>query len=434
LWRLVVSEEFQTNELMLSVSYGIEDHLFKFVPRQGSLEVYVLLLMYAKKSGEGKGIYSFSTAEIIERLSNPRGQNENPDVFDRTSFTRIIKHLQRIKMIEVLHRPSGRYDSLWTIRICKYKGLDNFLCLKRRRKSTVAEPLQDSNGADEVVTQATVRQSELFDDLHAQEKGYEADLPLQISNARDNKSNSINRDYINKLPEDLRKIKIKIKDKDNKEGKHKYLWDVLEELRLSRQSAEEILSPEDACSYVQQLMIQINGEHFQVACVKIRNELFRRYWNALRNGSRKNILKKCQHIGEKRGAHLRARFQAEFFRNHWAEAMIEVKNSPMCVGEVSWSNWTATFDWFIKNDNNVVKAVEGVYRARSEPQTTSGPRGRIIRQVSGKNYLRGAPLSAIEDFDLEDWIEANPEDAAKARESGVLDMRLRKQAETDRTE
>lgn len=419
-----MSEQFQTNEPMLSVSYGIEDHLLKFVPRQGSLEVYILFLMYAKKSGEGKGIYSFSTAEMIRRLSNPRGENKNPDILDKTSFTRIIKHLQEIKMIEILHRPSGRYDSLWTIRICKYKGLDNFLCFRNSRKSTVAGPLQDGNGTSGVVSQATDKQLEFFDTAHAEEKGYEAELPLQISNARNNNSNEISLEYINKLPEDLRKIKIK-------ERKDKYLWDVLEDLRLSRHSAEEILPPEDACAFTQHLTIQINGDRLVVACGKLRHELFRRYWNALRNGSRKSLFKKCQHIGEKRTTHLRVRFQSEFFKNHWAEAMVAVKDSPYCRGEVSWSNWLATFDWFIRNDNNVVKAVEGVYRARAEPQTTSGPRGKIIREVSGRNYLRGAPLSAIEDFDLEDWIKANPESAAKARESGVLDMRLRKRTESD---
>ncbi len=410
---------FQTKELMLSTSFGIFDHIYKFNKKNPmSFALYMFFLAYAKKSGKGRGIYSFSALEMIERMSNPRDENGKPDLLDRTTLTRLIKHLEEIKMIEVLHKPTGQFDPLWTIKICKYKNLDGFLCMRTEDKTAQKVPLQGSNGTRVTVSRATDKQLALFDAHHADEKGYEAEAPLQRSNGRDIKSSEISIGVYKLLPRSIKTIR------------NKDICDVLEDLRLSKKSSEEIITPAEACKYVENLMREIKGGN--AACVVVRNEFVKAYWNGLRRKgykSKKSLFKRCMNIGDQRAEKLAARFKNKVFREHWADAMVAIKYSPFCRGEIEWTNWRATFDWFIVNDTNVSKVMEGAYRDRSEQNHE--PR-KIIRQVSGKTYLRGAPLKAIQDYDLEDWIEANPEAAEKAKGSGVLGLRLRNRAESDK--
>ena len=406
---------FQTDELGLITSFGIFDHLFKFISKHPmSFALYTYFLAYAKKSGERRGHYSFSSMGIIKRMSNARDKSGNPDVLDRTRLTRLIKHLEEIKMIEILHRPTGQFDPLWTIKICKYKNLEGFLCMKKVEKTAQKVPLQERNGTLVDISRATDKQLALFNDIHSAEDGRGKGEPLQERNGRNIKSSEISIGVYELLPESIKKIK-------NKE-----LCDCLENLRISSKSSEEIISTEEASEYVKKLMREINRGN--EACVVVRNEFLRHYWNGLRRRGykcEKSLFRRCMKIGEQRADKLATRFRNKVFRERWAEAMVAIKFSPFCRGEVEWTNWRASFDWFIVNDANVSKVLEGAYRDRSEQSTK--PR-KIIREVSGKNYLSGAPLKAIQDYDLDDWIRSNPEAAKKAEESGVLGVRLRNRA------
>jgi hypothetical protein len=259
--------------------------------------------------------------------------------------------------------------------------------------------------------------------------GYEHELPVRQSAARDKDRRSISNIYISSLPKDLRKIKHK-EDEDVEE--------VFHELIHSTKSSEEILPPEKAIKYVGTLMGLMASGYDELDLASLRNELFRLYWNGLRNGKRKGIFTACRVIGEKREELLKKRFSGDFFRENWAHALVAIKNSPYCQGRVE--KWEATFDWFIKQDVYCMRAVEGQYRDRKYAEKVESQRrraratraardGEIIRNVSGKQYLAGVPFGSVQDFQIEDWVKANPDAAAAARESGVLDMRLNNRTE-----
>ena len=56
---------------------------------------------------------------------------------------------------------------------------------------------------------------------------------------------------------------------------------------------------------------------------------------------------------------LRARWISIHFRENYAEAILKLSASSFAKGEKQ--DWKATIDWFIANDNNYIKALEGKY-------------------------------------------------------------------------
>jgi len=65
-------------------------------------------------------------------------------------------------------------------------------------------------------------------------------------------------------------------------------------------------------------------------------------------------------VTETRKINLRARIQEKTFIENWKKAIDKISLSPFCRGATE-RGWRASFDWFIKNDNNCVKALEGKY-------------------------------------------------------------------------
>jgi len=77
---------------------------------------------------------------------------------------------------------------------------------------------------------------------------------------------------------------------------------------------------------------------------------------------------------DSRREHLRARWAEPAFRDGGGRAAMEkIAASSFCRGKND-RGWTATFDWFIANDTNYVKALEGTYdnRAGGQSERTLG--------------------------------------------------------------
>jgi hypothetical protein len=78
------------------------------------------------------------------------------------------------------------------------------------------------------------------------------------------------------------------------------------------------------------------------------------YWNE------KKTLPRVAHLSEERKTQLRSRVANKHFLDNYKPSIDKISSSRFCCGRNE-KKWKATFDWFIKNDNNYVKALEGKY-------------------------------------------------------------------------
>ena len=78
------------------------------------------------------------------------------------------------------------------------------------------------------------------------------------------------------------------------------------------------------------------------------------YWNS------KTKLSKVVALSASRKVKLAKRMKEEYFRLNWREAIDKIASTPFLTGDND-RKWRASFDWFIENDSNYIKAVEGIY-------------------------------------------------------------------------
>ncbi len=78
------------------------------------------------------------------------------------------------------------------------------------------------------------------------------------------------------------------------------------------------------------------------------------YWNTTE-------LQGIQTISKEREKKLRLRYSNGHFRKEWNNAIAKMAGSAFCLGRSKSSAWKATIDWFIRDDTNYLKALEGKY-------------------------------------------------------------------------
>jgi len=71
-------------------------------------------------------------------------------------------------------------------------------------------------------------------------------------------------------------------------------------------------------------------------------------------------LPSARFVTAQRREKLKLRWKSQAFREHYESAISKVAASDFCQGKNS-TGWRATFDWFIRNDDNWCKAYEGKY-------------------------------------------------------------------------
>lgn len=77
-------------------------------------------------------------------------------------------------------------------------------------------------------------------------------------------------------------------------------------------------------------------------------------------------LNPIKEVSQARARKIKARLAEHPDMNYWEHAFKKLNDSAFCTGEND-SEWKATFDWVMINDNNVVKISEGAYdRKRSQ--------------------------------------------------------------------
>ena len=84
--------------------------------------------------------------------------------------------------------------------------------------------------------------------------------------------------------------------------------------------------------------------------------LFMHEWNKFAS---KNSLSKISSLSNSRKSKLQMRLKNNNFKKLFDTALIEIKKSQYLLGA---KGWKITFDWLIKNDENILKVVEGNYR------------------------------------------------------------------------
>ena len=71
-------------------------------------------------------------------------------------------------------------------------------------------------------------------------------------------------------------------------------------------------------------------------------------------------LPKILTLSKERKAYISTRFKSQHFRDNWKKALDKMDSSSFCQGKND-RKWKTDVDWFIKNDTNYLKALEGKY-------------------------------------------------------------------------
>lgn len=88
-------------------------------------------------------------------------------------------------------------------------------------------------------------------------------------------------------------------------------------------------------------------------------------WNA-------TALPKIANWSDQRRRKLSERLKNNYFRIHWKKAILKMASSDFCLGKGK-TGWKASVDFFLENDNNFVKALEGRYDGKGGAAGSSDP-------------------------------------------------------------
>jgi hypothetical protein len=98
----------------------------------------------------------------------------------------------------------------------------------------------------------------------------------------------------------------------------------------------------------------------------------------------KNSLNPISSLSNNRKKKLQARLKNGDFKKLFDKALIETKKSKYLLGA---KGWKITFDWLIKNSENILKVVEGNYRDSEQ-----------------KNSYANSPLNNLpKNYVVEEW-------------------------------
>ena len=94
---------------------------------------------------------------------------------------------------------------------------------------------------------------------------------------------------------------------------------------------------------------------------------FMHEWNGF---AFENSLNKISSLSERRKKRLEARLKNGDFKKLFEEALEQIKKSKYLLGE---KGWKVSFDWLIKNDENILKVVEGNYQDKQQKNYANSP-------------------------------------------------------------
>ena len=99
-----------------------------------------------------------------------------------------------------------------------------------------------------------------------------------------------------------------------------------------------------------------------------------------------NNLSKISLLSESRKKRLESRLKSNGFKKLFSEALIEIKKSQYLLGE---KGWKISFDWLIKNDENILKVVEGNYQDKQHKPQDDYANSRLNSLPKTEEYVVG---------------------------------------------
>ena len=484
---LVTDQRHQTKEVCHLSSDGIQDHYHKFWENARSFIVYDWMLKNAKKLGSDRGVVYFTTNELDHSLSHER-RSDKSSFRGRAVIIRLIDFLEDIEMIKILQRPL-RKGSSWRIKVLKYKCDDEdfpMLVNVQKKDPTVSPAVQnegyvsqdtqkevcvaqEAHNPKEVspvaevfvspqlqkqpdddfhITPLDTGQLEIWDMVNRPRKSTKSDKVMSHSSYKPKRgwvgSNpcydwmldvpghniglfcvalksawvdvTISNSYILTISESI----------NNSSTFEEQLLCQIKAGETKNKSSEEIIEPDRAikiCEYLHKTSANSPNPKARKAAQRARDEFFYLYWNGLSTDGKTNF-HQCVTLENGRRAKIDTRFSGALFRTSWAHAFIRIKKSPHCNSRTD-RKWKASFDWVIRSDTAVTRAIEGVYDGRERKKSGRKPKG-IQRTFGGGSYLKGLPITKVDPSRIKEWEQENPEAAAEARKSGLWDMRFGK--------
>ena len=94
-----------------------------------------------------------------------------------------------------------------------------------------------------------------------------------------------------------------------------------------------------------------------------------------------NSLSKISSLSESRKKKLEARMKSGNFKQLFEDALEEIKKSQYLLGS---KGWKISFDWLIKNDENILKVVEGNYQDKQQKDYANSPLNNL---PEANNYV-----------------------------------------------
>ena len=120
-------------------------------------------------------------------------------------------------------------------------------------------------------------------------------------------------------------------------------------------------------------------ENTQKTTTENTHIFFMHEWNRF---SDENNLRKISSLSESRKKRLIARLKSSDFKKLFNEALEEIKKSKYLLGE---KGWKVGFDWLIKNDENILKVVEGNYQDKEQKKDYA--ESRLNNLPKAQNYV-----------------------------------------------
>ena len=105
------------------------------------------------------------------------------------------------------------------------------------------------------------------------------------------------------------------------------------------------------------------------------NDTYMHEWNLFAS---KNSLSKISVLSDNRKKRLQMRLKNSDFKRLFETALVEIPKSQYLLGA---KGWKITFDWLIKNDENILKVIEGNYRDKSDKKIVEKNKKSLLNNL-----------------------------------------------------
>jgi len=103
-------------------------------------------------------------------------------------------------------------------------------------------------------------------------------------------------------------------------------------------------------------------DYTEITTETTQESIFMHEWNSF---ALENSLSQVTVLSANRKKRIRLRLKNSGFKELFTKALIEIKKSRYLLGE---KGWKISFDWLIKNDENILKVLEGNYQDKPNNQ------------------------------------------------------------------